>query len=148
MIYDLGKVKHGKCGTSIYRRYNHMKDRCYNKNNKDYKDYGGRGITICKEWLDDFMTFYDWSTSNGYNDTLTIDRIDVNGNYEPNNCRWVDMKQQSRNRRSNRLFTINGETRCLMEWCEILGLKYKTVATRIYTNKWTVEKALFTPTEK
>ena len=115
---------------------------CYYKKSNRYKYYGGRGIAVCSEWKDDFMSFYDWSMANGYNDTLTIDRIDVNGNYEPNNCRWVDYTTQSRNRRSVKRVTINNETHCLSEWCEILGIKYNTVQTRIYNRGWSIEKAL------
>ena len=116
--------------------------RCYYEKYPWYKDYGERGITICDEWLHDFQTFYDWAIDNGYRDDLTIDRIDVNGNYEPSNCRFATPKQQARNRRSNRNYTINGETHCLIEWCEILDLKYKTVAQRVTKYHWPIEMAL------
>ena len=119
-----------------------MKKRCYNSNDKAYNYYGGRGIKVCDEWLNDFQTFYDWSMNNGYNEHLTIDRIDVNGNYEPNNCRWVDYKIQNRNSRHNTLFTIDGETRCLSEWCEILNLNYKNVLARVTRYNWSIGEAL------
>lgn len=135
--------KHGKSYEPLYRKWLGIKTRCYNKSDKEhYKDYGGRGITLCNEWKNNFMAFYDWSIANGYDDNLTIDRIDVNGNYEPTNCRWVDRKQQARNRRNNRNFTYKNKTHCISEWCEILGLNYNTVCTRLNKLSWSVEKAL------
>ena len=133
---------HGKHDTRLYYIYNSMKDRCYNQNNNSYVHYGGRGIKICDEWLHDFDVFYNWAINNGYNDTLTIDRIDVNGNYEPSNCKWSNRKQQARNTTRNRYITINGETHCLSEWCEILGLKYKRVHNRLNKHGWSIERAL------
>ena len=133
---------HGKRNTRLYNIYKGMKARCYNKNNHKYKNYGGRGITVCKEWLNDFTTFYDWSMSHGYDDTLTIDRIDVNGNYEPDNCRWITNDEQQRNKTTNRLITIDNETHCLKEWCDILGLRYGTVVQRLNVYKWTIGEAL------
>lgn len=93
------KTKHGYHKTRLYRIFGAMKQRCYNKNHDKYHYYGGRGITICQDWLNDFMSFRTWAYSNGYSEDLTIDRIDNNGNYEPSNCRWVDDKIQHRNTR-------------------------------------------------
>lgn len=133
---------HGKRKTRLYRTWAHMKSRCYNKNVPAYPDYGGRCIAVCDDWKDDFMSFYDWSMANGYEDTLTIDRINNDGNYEPENCRWADKKQQSRNRRNVKRYTINGETHCLSEWCEILELNFSTVRNRIYSYGWSIIEAL------
>lgn len=134
-------ARHNKCNTRLYSIWTSMKTRCYNSNHEAYARYGGRGIAVCDEWRNDFMSFYNWALSHGYNDTLTIDRIDNNKGYEPNNCRWTTRKQQSRNLRNNKNITINGETRCLTEWCNILGLNYYTVWERLNYG-WSVKKAL------
>lgn len=121
-----------------------MKKRCYSPDCDRYKDYGGRGITICQEWLDDFDNFADWAKANGYALGLTIDRIDNNGNYEPDNCRWITKKEQNRNKRTNLLVTYRGETKPLIEWCEQLGLRYDPINNRIKKG-WSVEDAFNTP---
>lgn len=132
---------HGKSNSKLYKLYYNIKARCYNKNSVSYKYYGARGIKICSEWLNDFMSFYNWAMNTNYQEGLTIDRIDTDGNYEPNNCRWATPEQQAKNRRSNRIYTINGETHCVVEWCEILGLNYWTVIRRI-DRGWSIEQAL------
>ena len=91
---------HNMSNTRLYNIYSKMKYRCYNPNNDDFKDYGARGISICKEWLSGFENFYNWAITNGYNKDLSIDRIDVNGNYEPSNCRWATPTTQARNKRN------------------------------------------------
>lgn len=133
---------HGMANTRIYRIWQAIKNRCLNKNVKAYIYYGGRGITICEEWIKSFNAFYEWAISNGYADNLTIDRINVNGNYEPLNCRWVEMKTQNNNTRHNKFITKNGETHTITEWAEIIGIKPATLYARIYVYKWDIEKAL------
>lgn len=138
------KNKQEKHFKRIYNILMGMKDRCYNFNSKDYKYYGNRGIKICQEWLNNETgvdNFYNWAITNRYREDLTIDRIDVNGNYEPENCRWVNSKTQARNTRKNRKIEYNGESKTLSEWSEILNIKYVTLSNRINTNKWDIERA-------
>ena len=132
--------KHGMYNTKLYQTWHNMKQRCFNKNSSHYKNYGGRGIKVCDEWLE-FMNFYNWAMSNEYSEGLTIDRIDVNGNYEPDNCRWVDNKTQCNNKRNNHLITYNGKTHTMMEWSRLLNIKYDVLRFRLKRG-WDIEKAL------
>lgn len=127
--------RHKMSGTRIYWEWQGMKSRCYNKNDARYAEWGGRGITVCDEWRDSFESFYDWAMSHGYQDDLTIDRIDNDGDYCPENCRWATQQEQSRNRRSNVNITIGNSTRTLTEWCEIFQVDSKNVFARYHRNK-------------
>ena len=140
--YKCNFYKHGKTNTRLYNIWHSMKSRCCNIKDKNYKYYGGRDIKICNEWLKDFMNFYNWAMENGYKDNLTIDRINNNGNYEPNNCRWVNIKIQSNNRRNNHYITYNGQTHTISEWSNITNIKADTIAKRLNTYNWTIEKTL------
>lgn len=140
-------TKHGMSRSRLYSVHSTMLGRCNNPNAHQYENYGGRGIKVCDEWHD-FESFAKWAKENGYVEgergKCTLDRIDPNGNYEPNNCRWVTMKTQERNRRNNKLITYNGETHCISEWAEIVGLKGVTLRHRLKAG-WSVEKALTAP---
>lgn len=135
--------QNNKSHTRLYKILDGIKGRClYPKNNR-YKFYGAKGVKLCPEWYD-YKNFEKWALENGYNDELTIDRIDINGNYEPNNCRWVDIKTQARNKTNNVLITYQNETHCLTEWAEILGIKNSILRDRI-RRKWDIKRAFTTP---
>lgn len=132
--------KHGMCNSRIYRIWCNMKSRCECKSNDAYKLYGQRGISVCEDWKT-FESFEKWAMLNGYSDNLTIDRIDVNGNYCPENCRWATCKQQGNNTRSCRFITYNGDTKTMREWEEHLGLGRGVISFRL-KNGWTEEESL------
>lgn len=138
-------LKHNLSNTRIYTILESMKQRCYNKKCKSYKNYGGRGIKICNEWLEKngegFMNFYNWAMKNGYQEGLSIDRIDVNGNYEPNNCRWVTMKVQQNNRTNNHIVEFNNQKHTLADWSKILKIDKNILYNRISNRNWNIEKA-------
>jgi hypothetical protein len=114
----------------LYNIWCGIKKRCYNPKEPCYSYYGGRGITVCNEWLHDFDAFQHWSLENGYSDLLTIDRIDTNGNYSPNNCRWITHAEQQRNRSNNVRVEHNGESKTIAEWSRILGISDKALYKR------------------
>lgn len=142
--FEEQRTKHNLSKSRIYRIYQHIKHRCYLVGDVDYKNYGARGIKICEEWKNDFKAFYDWAMLNGYADNLTIDRIDVNGNYEPSNCRWVTKEIQNKNTRRNINITYNGKTHNVREWSKIIGISAFTLYDRL-NRGWSVEKTLATP---
>lgn len=125
----------------LYSIYYEMKRRCYDPRRKRYKDYGGRGITVCDEWLNNWYAFKEWALSHGYKEDLTIDRIDVNKGYSPENCRWVTYKVQGNNTRRNHYITYKGRTQTMAQWCEELNLNYHSIRTRINNLHWTVKEA-------
>lgn len=136
--------KHGMRHTRVYQMWANMKSRCYNQNNQFYPDYGGRGIYVCDEWRDNSKEFIDWALDHGYEDNLTIDRIDVNGPYAPWNCRFADRITQGNNNRHNRMITYNGETHTMAEWARISGIPYHRLRSRLNCLHWDVERALTT----
>lgn len=136
---------HNMSNTRIREIWNCMKQRCSNPRNTAYKYYGGRGVSVCDEWKNDFSSFLSWALNNGYTDDLTLDRIDTNGNYEPSNCRWISRAEQQNNTRYVRHFTINGETKSLAEWCRIYGVPHERVRWRVVEKGWDILDALTTP---
>ena len=139
------KTTHNHANTRLYSVWLSMKTRCKCEGSSAYKYYGARGISVCKEWLN-YETFYEWAMLTGYDETAvrgkcTLDRIDVNGNYEPSNCRWISQKEQSRNTRRTLKFTINNVEKSLREWCEIYGVPYARVVQRVKAG-WDIKDAL------
>jgi len=126
--------KHGSSNDRLYAIWLGIKDRCNNPNNLSYKNYGARGISVCKEW-EFFSAFGEWAISNGYSDNLTIERVDCFGNYEPSNCTWIEKKFQSRNTRMTTQYTINGMKKPLIEWCEMFSVPLNRAHHRIYSGK-------------
>ena len=147
------RVEFGKRGThqmrnsKLYPIYDSMKRRCYNLNNKGYKNYGGRGITVCDEWILDSPSFFSWALENGYKEGLTLDRVNNDGPYSPENCRWATYKEQCVNKRSNHWITFNGETKTVSQWVAITHISKTTILDRLKAG-WTVERALTAPIRK
>lgn len=139
---------HGGSRSRLYEIYHGMKKRCYNPNCKAYARYGGRGITICDEWLDSFESFREWALSNGYQDNLSIDRIDNDGLYAPENCRWESSATQRRNRDDIAEIEYMGEKMCLSDAADLAGIPVKTVRKRIFVLGWSADRALSEPVEK
>ena len=134
------RIKHGMRGTRLYQIWRGMRQRCTDKNYHSFPDYGGRGITICPAW-DSFEEFRDWSMANDYQNDLTIDRIDPDGPYSPENCRWATMTEQQNNKRNNRILTLNGETHTAPEWARMTGIPVTVIYNRMKYG-WPVERIL------
>lgn len=140
-------TKNGESQTRLYKIWRGMKSRCNDVGCAGYKNYGGRGIRVCEEWERDFLSFKEWALSHGYVQDAqkyqcTIDRIDVDGDYCPENCRWATFKEQQRNRRTNHRVTYNDETHTISEWAKILGVSPNTLYSRLGWLGWTAEQAL------
>lgn len=139
----MGKTIHGYSRTRIYRLYKGIKNRCYNEKDCTHRKlYYDRGIRMCKEWEESFIEFLKWALDNGYNDNLTIDRIDNNGDYSPTNCRWVTVLEQANNRRNSFRVLYKNKEDTLANFCRENNLKYDTVYRRIKRYHWDVERAL------
>lgn len=137
-------TKHGMRNKKLYNVLEGIKSRCLNPKNNYFYLYGARGIKVCEEWCSDREKFFSWALENGYKEGLSIDRIDVNGDYCPENCRWVDRKKQMNNTRRNVFITFNDETKTISEWASKFGFKPSLIRDRLKWG-WTIEKALTTP---
>ena len=141
-------IYHGQSKTRLYNIYNSMLARCYNAKNIRYENYGGKGVTVCEEWLGSFEAFYEWAMANGYKDDLSIDRKETSGNYEPSNCRWADVYEQMNNTTRNHYLEWNGKTQSMAQWAQETGIPYSTINQRINKLHWSVERTLTTPARK
>lgn len=141
-------TKHGDTANGtmhrLYRIYRCIKTRCYYAGDINYKNYGGRGISVCNEWLASYDAFKFWALNNGYQDNLSIDRINVNGNYEPANCRWATNAEQHNNTRVNHFITYKGKTQTLTQWSEEFGINEETAFSRL-ARGWSVEDTFCKP---
>lgn len=144
--HNSGNKKHGGCRTRLYTTWLSMKSRCNRSTDKSFCYYGAKGVKVCDEW-NDFVNFRNWALSHGYTDELTIDRIDVNGNYEPENCRWITKRAQQFNKTTSHYLTFEGKTMTVCEWAEALGLNKNLLYTRLQRG-WTVEDTLTRPSKK
>lgn len=144
--FDIGLLnkKYTKEQTSsfLYSTWLGMRQRCFDKNQSHYKYYGGKGVTMCEEWMNDYSEFYKWSMNNDASKELTIDRIDNNGNYEPNNCRWVDSITQANNKTQNRIIEYNGKKLTVMQWSRYTGIGEGTIRKRLDDYGYTIAEAL------
>jgi len=135
-------IKHGMKNSSEYKSWQAMKSRCYNKNNKSYKNYGGRGITICERWRNSFEHFLeDMKPKPEPKRKYSIERINNDGNYEPKNCKWILRILESRNQRSNINITFNSKTQILADWSRELNINYMILYNRLYKSNWSIERA-------
>lgn len=144
-------LKHGHSGERLYSVWKGMVGRCYNPNHTSYYRYGGRGIGVCADWKNDYESFRKWAIKNGYDENAkygdcTLDRENVNEDYSPENCRWVDEFAQANNTRYNHVLEYNGESLTVAQWSRKLGISVYVIYARVNYLGWSVEKALSTPT--
>ena len=137
------RIKHGKTGTRLFNIWQNIRSRCLCTTNPYFQYYGGKGIKICDEWKDDFNSFYDWAMRNGYEENLTIERIDVNGNYKPSNCKWATWVEQSLNKNDTHFLEYKGVKKPLTVWAREKGINPSTLLYRLKRG-WIVEKSLET----
>lgn len=143
-VTNLGSTTHNETKTRLFKIWGAMKERCYREKHSHYKNYGGRGIKVCEKWKNDFVEFKEWAINNGYRENLTLDRINVNGNYEPSNCRWATQKEQHNNTRKNHYIQYKGKTYTISQLSELVGRKYTTLKERIKAG-WSIEDAVSKP---
>lgn len=142
------EFRHGETQSRLYRIWCNIKTRCSCKSAEYYKNYGARGISVCDEWRLSYTAFRDWALSAGYEDNLTIDRINANGNYEPSNCRWATWKEQENNSSHNVNISYNNKTMTLHQWSEELNIPYDTLRSRVRRRGWSVKRAFTQPVKK
>ena len=140
--------KHSLSDSNLYDVWVNMKQRCLNKNNPNYKNYGGRGITVCDEWINDFIKFKEWSIENGYEKGLNLDRKDNNKGYYPENCRFITYIENQNNKRTNTYIEFDNEVHTIADWAKKIDMNPRTLVTRLDTLNWSIEKALTTPVNK
>ncbi|MEW5569731.1 hypothetical protein [Rossellomorea marisflavi] len=139
------RTTHGLSKTKLYHVWAGMKDRCYNENSHGFTYYGSRGINVCEQWKNDYIEFHKWAFESGYKEGLTIERINVNGNYDPSNCKWITQEEQTRNMTSSRKITYDGKTQTISEWARELKINRVTLNCRLRV--WSIEDALTRPVE-
>ncbi len=142
-VHSLRTDENGKT-PRLYAAWRNMKRRCYDSNAPDYENYGGRGIKVCDEWQE-YKAFHGWAVKHGYDDSLTIERTDNNGDYEPGNCKWIALGEQAKNKRNNRVLTYRGKSMILSEWSRLLGISPSALRKRLELG-WSVSQALTVPT--
>lgn len=141
-------TKHKMSGSRLERIWSGMISRCYTKTAMSYKNYGAKGISVCDEWRNSSSVFIQWALDNGYNDSLSIDRINPLGHYSPYNCRWVTQKDQCNNKLNNRVIEFNGTRMTAAQWADLFGVKHSLILNRIDKLGWSVERTLTTHPRK